>query len=204
MKIKLLSKSLIPFIYHSAGGKEFELMMHGLEFTNGSDCAIELQHLALTLADKGGEIQTQYLSKSKLRKEVKESGSSFNSALNFSETLSIWLSKRIRPSSPCATTPRLERGERAIIGNHFFHLKNIIPTKLIVEVSYLHKGQTLCARRSFSLKEYQQKNDYILPLKGNIWALLGPATGSSHHRQTASQEFAYDSLLWDQIVSLGK
>ncbi|MBT7609379.1 MAG: hypothetical protein HN576_06470 [Bacteriovoracaceae bacterium] len=93
--------------------------------------------------------------------------------------------KKVSKNSICSTTEKLSSNEKIIISNQFFHIKDIKPSKLLVEVKYIENGKLKLESRSFSIREHQLKNKYILPLKGNIWGLPGPTTGSGHHRQTA-------------------
>jgi hypothetical protein len=204
MKIKLLSKSLIPFKYKTVMGQDFELMVHALEIANNSNNNETIQSISLSLAIGVEKVLTKVLEKKTLKSEIKKIGEHYNQAIGFPESLSIWLSKQVSKKSTCSTKLNLSPKERVIVSNQFFHIKYLVPTKLIVEVEYIEKGKVNSVSRAFSLKEYQLKNKYILPLKGNIWSLWGPTTGSSHHRQTAAQEFAYDFMMFDSKGKIHK
>ena len=206
MKIKLLSKSLVAFCYKTVLGHDFELMIHALEFVNDSLNDIEISNISLSLASGDAKICTKYLTGKKLEAEIKNTGKYYNQSVKVPEALALWLSKMVSKDSFCAVSSNVAANECIVIGKQFFHINDEKPTKLIVEVNYSEQETAKSTCESFSLNEYQLKNKYILPLKGNIWGLLGPAHGTSPHRQLATQEFGYDFIILDQngIVHSGE
>ena len=201
MKIKLLSKSLIPFKYSTALPNCFtvELMVHALEFHNSSNSDIKIKEISLTLVRGKNRVHTQYLTQGILKEEIRKFSTQINKSIkHFPPSVEIWLSRSAKTLNPVMTTTSLRPSSRVVIGNQFLSLRNIMPTKLVVEVLYAEGSKNKTVSRSFPLRERSLKNSYCLPLRGTAWGLLGPTAGTSHHRQAASQEFGYDFLLFDE------
>lgn len=194
MKIKLLSKSLIPFVYSSSAGNEFELMIHGLELYNDEDSTVELKEVSLSLCVKSDVVQTTYVSGKRLKNELNENGLFFKRAFTFPEQLSNLFGKSVRKKMDLCTSQKVESKKSAVILNKYFHVKNVCPSALDIEAKYLVLGVEYICKKRFSLKEYKLQNSYGLPLSGDVWALSGPTSGNGHHRSLATQEFGYDFL----------
>src|SRR3989339_325781 len=205
MEIKLLSKSLVPLMYESHGHKIFELMVHGIELKNISASQIIIKKVTYTLAKKNEAISATIFEGKTLENEFTKSSHRFNNTLmknlNF---LSFWLSKNFKGSSEYSPSNKLKENEKTLITNNYSFLKSITPTKLIVQVEYKSNQLNKICTKTFNLKKYKLKNKYIFPLRGIAWALNGPATGVSHHRQTTSQEFGYDICILDGQANLFK
>ncbi|HBW23764.1 MAG: hypothetical protein A2X28_08435 [Elusimicrobia bacterium GWA2_56_46] len=193
MKIQLAAKSIIPSVYKIPGGHNiFELMLQGIVVQNEDKAPAVVEELIFSLYRGNDLYEQRILGGKNLRQSIKNRSENIKKGLiNFPQALNIAFSKNIPSHIKVSNNCSLKSGE-SIFAGIFVSLLDYVPNKIAVTVIFNQTNKTCRVERSFLLREYKCKNKYILPLKGAVACLCGPAEGLSHHRSLTSQEFAFD------------
>jgi len=204
MKILTLSKSFIPYRYKSLVANEYELMIHGLEFLNNSKDTIKTTEIIITLKTNDRNILSTSYNATAINKLTQKSYKTFNKSKNQQELSFILFSQKLNEQINLSQNHTLLAKRSIILQNIFLQTRNSAPDAVEIKIKFTQKKLAKSKTATFPILSYKQKNTYQLPMAGNIWAILGPASGTSYHRQTSTQEFAYDLIHLDKKNNIKK
>lgn len=198
MRIKLLGKSLIPYVYeipyaHGGNLSVFELMVHGLEFKSDTCDPVELARVTLTLLDGNEAVLSRIYERAELRCGIDEAATFINRIINtpYAFGPGLLFSRSIGKRQFVPSTVLRKRDRTAIVMT-FLSVVGRQPNKLTVTVDYMSGGKGASASRTFLLKQYHCKNKYIFPVRVASKCTDSFPTGRGVHRWLTSQEFAFD------------
>ncbi len=203
MDIELLGKSLIPIITTQKERKVFELFIHGVSINNNRPAKIKLKEICYTLMKGKIVCEQRHFNKKRLAAEIYKGHSFLTRQLQMNQyALGLSFSRKFDTPNAFVGNTSISQGQKIGIIGHFFSLLDQRPSSLLVEVYFEYDGKLSFSKKAFPLREYNSKNRYIFPIKGNVACFSGPAGGCGHHRDVTSQEFGYDLLPLDDKCQL--
>jgi hypothetical protein len=193
MILSIIPKDFIINASSENGGKVISnFLLHGLKITNNSDGNIVLKAINFELHSSGNFV-----------KQVSYCGKSLETVMNESLPNAKWLEKGF-----CAGLYLGEDGfwsqelheasvelkpnqERGMFNEYFIVVYDKIIDEMIISVDYDKNSEHCSQELRVALIKYENKNQYIFPLKGNI-STCGNYNSLPEHRQHYSMEFAFD------------
>jgi hypothetical protein len=193
MQISAIPKDFIINMALETGGKVVSnFLLHGLKIKNDSDKNIILKDINFEL----------YVSNN-LVKQVTYQGKSLGNAIEKFAKESTWLGEGFGAKiflgeegfwNPKCYTNSIEmkpNQETGIFNEYFIVVYDNVIDELVVKVNYVKSGEDQLQELKIPLIQYENKNQYIFPLKGNI-STCGNYNTLPDHRQHYSMEFAFD------------
>jgi murein DD-endopeptidase MepM/ murein hydrolase activator NlpD len=190
MRIRLLGKSLIPYVYASNEIPVFELLVHGLSVANDASGPLEVESIELALERGSEALVTHRFARRRLGRALRIGADLLARCGRDRHVAAFCFSRGLSPRTTWADSPKPAPGESLALVHQFLVTRGPTPTRLAVTV----RASGDETRRAFRLRPYEGRNRLRFPVPGISRAFNGPATGVSHHRFTTSQEFAYDIL----------
>lgn len=172
-------------------------LLHGLKIRNNSDHNVTLKEISFQLYSSDILIKEIVYRGEALSNKIKRLAASgnwldkgFSAKLYFGED-GFWNHNYFAESVDM--NPKEETG---ILKEFFIIISEKIIDKLIVQVNYLQRNKELIQQHTIPVIQYENKNQYILPLKGSI-STCGNYNTLPGHRQHYSMEFAFDMAMYN-------
>lgn len=212
--IVLLSNPLIKVVYETSTPEtsSSDLMVQGIAFHNISNNPITVKEVTLTVRSANGESSQSLTYKGKtLKNKIGNAVNTFKKPDSFDKQftedfiklkIGVPFSRSSEDFSDC-----IFDSDFVVLPNNFlpaslfyFHAPFIIDS---LEVSVLTDAGNI--NKTFPVIEYAAKNKFISPVKTTgLGFFEGYAFGTSHHRITSTQEFAFDLMTFNESKSLFK
>lgn len=203
MRLKTVPKDYIINMTYSAHGKtESNFLLHGLSIKNDTDKDIILS-----------EISYELYASDNFVKQISYRGKALEHAINRFASECTWLGEGFgarlflgeegfyHPMEYSSSTVLKANQETGIFNEYFVLIYTEIIDKLSIAVIYSMDGREYKEELTIPLIQYQNKNDYIFPLKGSF-STCGNYNCLLDHRQHYSMEFAIDMAQYNEEQKL--
>lgn len=203
MQLKTVPKNFIINMINSDHGKtESNFLLHGLSIQNNSDKDILLKEIRFELYASDNFVkQISFQGKAlehvikKFAKDCTWLGEGFGARLFLGED------RFYNPLDYSNSTLLKANQETGIFNEYFIVIYTEIINRLVAVVTYSMDEQDYKEELTLPLIQYQNKNDYIFPLKG-CFSTCGNYNNLLDHRQHYSMEFAVDMAQYNEEQKL--
>lgn len=197
MEITILPKDYIITTSNSYEYTYFsDFMLRAVRIQNTKNVPMEIQEISFVVKKSGQAIKEFVYSKDALKfwiprwnKRVKAIEDQIEAYIGAEK---LWDYDSLSQST------MVEPGKEIGLRNEYFHvIYNELLDELVVGVKYIQEGIEHKETQSIALVKYENKNKYILPVKG-VWSAVGTSASLTDHRQRNIDEFAFDLAKLDK------
>jgi len=188
--ISLLNGETVYALYSKYGGERnlesfrTSFMLHGIRLKNSSKNSVTVKSCSVTSFAKNRPVEKIFYDSKRLSNEARHGKKLAADKTSLSAKKSFF-------KGPFANNARLAAFESLLISNQYFDIYSALkPDSITIECD-TESGKT---RSSFRLLEYNTKNRYIVPMKGQIGIFGGPHDIWGH-RIYPDGEFAFDLIV---------
>lgn len=202
MKITILPRDYIITMTDFTVERYYsDFMLKALRIQNTSNEPMEIQEIIFTVKRNGQAIKDYSYSSEALKFWIPR----WNKKIQISDVNQrvAWIgAKEFWNYNNLAQSAMLKPGEEIGLRNEYFHiLFDEQLDELLIQVKYTQEGNQRKERKSIELVRYENKNNYIFPVRG-IWQVDGNFDCLFAHRGRHSDEFAFDLTKLDEDHTL--